>query len=90
MQKALWRNRATEVYDRIQTPWNSTAIRRMRKQCVPGSFSAPRNKSLGTRLVHYYLGKPKITFPLFGASKEEINNVIDTVLTMPDSDNKDR
>ena len=39
------------VYVRIRTNTVAMAIKRMRKQCIPGALSLPPSR-LGTRLVH--------------------------------------
>ena len=40
----------TDVHGKYPDPWKVGVIKRMRKQCIPGSFFPFLPKSLGTRL----------------------------------------
>ena len=48
------RHRITKVNGKYPDPRKVGVIKRMRERCVPGSFSSPPPKSLGTRLVRTY------------------------------------
>ena len=40
-ETSFWRHQCTYVHVRTRSPWNSMAIKRMRKQCIPGALSPP-------------------------------------------------
>ena len=47
---SIWCHQYTYVHAWTRSPWNSVAIKRMHKQCVPGALPPPPPVHLGTRL----------------------------------------
>ena len=47
---ALWHHQFAYIHVWAQLPWNSVAIRRMRKQCLPGALLPPPPPRLRMRL----------------------------------------